>query len=253
MLAGNGMDATKRRPDVEWMHAAQDNAAIVRDFVKFDDQPASLEHFAESLIRAYAIAVTPPAAPVLIMADSELQERPIGDLSPTVPRLSIPRPPAGDPTALAEAARLLVSAENPVIIVDRYSRTQAGMDALVALAETLQAPVVNKFGRMNMPNQHHLNQTARARALIGQADVILGDRVGRSLGHRERPARPDRSRRGSTDETRHQTHHASAQSVPLHANFQDFQRYQPADIDIIGDGETSLPTLIEAVRRALPD
>jgi thiamine pyrophosphate-dependent acetolactate synthase large subunit-like protein len=258
MLAGNGMDATKRRPGVEWDHSAQDNAAIVRDFVKFDDQPASHQHFAESLVRAYAIAVTPPSAPVLIMADSELQERPIADLPPaeqamSVPRLSIPRPPAGDPAALAEAARLLVNAENPVIVVDRYSRTQAGVDALVALAEALQAPVVNKYSRMNMPTQHYLNQTARARPLIARADVILGleliDFWGtvndlRDLIHRDEVhlSKPDAKliSLGTT-------------TVPMRTNFQDFQRYEPVDLDIIGDGETSLPYLIEAVRRALPD
>jgi thiamine pyrophosphate-dependent acetolactate synthase large subunit-like protein len=256
MIAGNGMDATKRRPGVEWMHAAQDNAAIVRDFVKFDDQPASHEHFAESLVRGYAIAVTPPAAPVLIMADSELQERPMADLPmadqpTTVPRLSIPHPPAGDPAALAEAARLLAGAENPVIVVDRYSRTQAGVDALVALAEALQAPVVNKLGRLNMPNQHYLNQTARARALVGQADVILGIEVVdfwgtvndlRDLIHRDEVhvAKPG-ARLISLGTT----------TIPMRANFQDFQRYQPVDIDIVGDGETSLPSLTEAVRRAL--
>jgi acetolactate synthase-1/2/3 large subunit len=140
MLAGNGLDATKRRPGVEWVHTAQDNAAIVRDFVKFDDQPTSLAHFAESLVRAYAIAVTPPAAPVLIMADSELQELPISEQPLAMPHLSMPHPPAGDSAALTEAARLLVSAENPVIIVDRYSRTQAGVETLVALAEALQTP-----------------------------------------------------------------------------------------------------------------
>jgi acetolactate synthase I/II/III large subunit len=256
MIAGNGIDATKRRPGVEWMHAAQDNAAIVRDFVKFDDQPASHEHFAESLVRGYAIAVTPPAAPVLIMADSELQERPMADLPmadqpTTVPRLSIPHPPAGDPAALAEAARLLAGAENPVIVVDRYSRTQAGVDALVALAEALQAPVVNKLGRLNMPNQHYLNQTARARALVGQADVILGIEVVdfwgtvndlRDLIHRDEVhvAKPG-ARLISLGTT----------TIPMRANFQDFQRYQPVDIDIVGDGETSLPSLTEAVRRAL--
>ncbi len=252
MLAGNGLDATKRRPGVEWAHTAQDNAAIVRDFVKFDDQPASYGHFAESLVRAYAISVTQPAAPVLIMADSELQELPIEDEPRGIPRLSLPRLPAGDPNALAEAARLLVAAENPVIVVDRYSRTQAGVDTLVALAEALQVPVINKLTRMNMPNQHHLNQTFRARALLGQADVILGIEVVdfwgtvndlRDLIHREEV---------HLTKPTAKTISLGTTSVPMHANFQDFQRYQPVDIDIIGDGETSLPWLLEAVKRALP-
>jgi acetolactate synthase-1/2/3 large subunit len=252
MFAGNGLDATKRRPGVEWAHTAQDNAAIVRDFVKFDDQPASHQHFSESLVRAYAIAVTPPSAPVLIIADSELQERPIDTEPPPPPRLSIPRPPAGDPAALSEAARLLINAENPVIVVDRYSRTQAGVDTLVALAETLQIPVINKYTRLNLPNQHYLNQTARGRSLLAQADVILGieiidfwgtindlrDLIDRDQVHLTKPTAKTISL-GTT-------------SVPLHANFQDFQRYQPVDIDIIGDGETSLPHLLEAIKSALP-
>lgn len=252
MIAGNALDATKRRPLVEWMHAAQDNAAIVRDFTKFDDQPVSHQHFAESLLRAYAISVTPPSAPVLIMADSELQELPIPDQAANFPPLSVPRPPAGDPAALAEAARLLVGAENPVVIVDRCSRTQAGVQALVELAEALQAPVLNKFGRMNMPNRHYLDQTARSRALVSQADVILGielvDFWGtvndlRDLVHRDevRISKPGAKliSLGTT-------------SIPLRSNFQVFQRYEPVDLAIIGDGETTLPYLTEAVRRALP-
>jgi acetolactate synthase-1/2/3 large subunit len=252
MIAGNGLDATKRRPGVEWIHTAQDNAAIVRDFVKFDDQPASHVHFAESLVRAYAISMTPPAAPVLIMADSELQELPITEQPLGVPRLTIPRPPSGDPAALTEAARLLVEAENPVIVVDRYSRTQTGVDTLVALAEALQAPVVNKFGRMNMPNRHHLSQTARGRVLVTQADVILGIEVVDMWGTVNDLR--DLVLRDEVLLTKPGTKLISlgTTTIPLRANFQDFQRYEPVDLDIIGDGETSLPYLLEAVRRALP-
>ena len=40
------------------MHSVQDAAAMVRDFVKWDDMPISLQHFAESAVRAYKIAMT---------------------------------------------------------------------------------------------------------------------------------------------------------------------------------------------------
>ena len=76
MIVGNTIDATKRRPGVEWDHSVQDAAAMVRDFVKWDDLPISLPHFAESAVRAYKIAMTPPMMPVLLVADSELQEKP---------------------------------------------------------------------------------------------------------------------------------------------------------------------------------
>src|SRR6202140_2030140 len=78
IVIGNNLDATKRDSGYgEWPHSVQDAAAMVRDYVKWDDVPISLQHFAESAVRAYKIAMTPPMAPVLLVADSELQENPI--------------------------------------------------------------------------------------------------------------------------------------------------------------------------------
>ena len=58
---------------------ASTSAQIVREFTKWDDQPASLQHFAESVVRAYKIATTPPMGPVFLSLDGELQENPIRD------------------------------------------------------------------------------------------------------------------------------------------------------------------------------
>ena len=80
-------------------------------------------------------------------------------------------PPQGDDAAVKEAARLLVNAERPVIVVDRAARTRGRREALVELAELLQAPVVNQGGRMNFPNTHPLSRPAN---VIGQADVVIG-------------------------------------------------------------------------------
>ena len=43
-----------------------------------------------------------------------------------IPRLATPSQAAGDPNALREAAKMLVAAETPVIIADRYARSQRG-------------------------------------------------------------------------------------------------------------------------------
>jgi acetolactate synthase-1/2/3 large subunit len=170
MIMGNMIDATMRRPGVEWDHSVQDGGALVRDFVKWDDLPASLPHFAESAVRAYKIAMTPPMEPVLLVADSELQERPVpDDVRLHIPKLTLATPPQGDSESVAE--------ENPVIVTDRVARTPAGMARLIELAEALQAPVIDQGGRMNFPTRHPLNQSARADALIREADVILGIEV----------------------------------------------------------------------------
>src|SRR5882724_6482879 len=64
-------------------------------------------------------------------------------------------PPAGDMGAVSEAARMLVAAERPMIIPERYARTPNGVKLLIELAELLQAPVNNRE-RMNFPNRHPL-------------------------------------------------------------------------------------------------
>src|SRR5216117_1093743 len=97
IIVGNTLDATERRPGVEWAHSVQDASSLVRDFSKWDDTPVSLEHFAESAVRAYKIAMTPPMGPVLLVADSELQERPLaGDVKLRIPKLTLSAPPQGD-------------------------------------------------------------------------------------------------------------------------------------------------------------
>src|SRR5262245_25513282 len=126
-MGGNIIEANKRMPGAEWVHSAIDPAAIVRDFVKWDDQPTSLQHFAESTVRAYKVAVTPPMGPVMLSLDAELQENPISDPeSLRIPKLAKVIPPQGDTAALNELGKMLVAAENPVIICDRVVRTPAG-------------------------------------------------------------------------------------------------------------------------------
>ena len=106
-----------------------------------------------------------------------VQEDPISDDVKgrlRIPKLTLTSPPQGDAGAVAETARLLVAAQNPVIIADRLARTPAGMAHLIELAELLQAPVIDQGGRMNFPSQHPLNMSNGGRALLANADVILG-------------------------------------------------------------------------------
>ena len=113
----------------------------------------SLQHFAQSFVRAYKIAMTPPYGPVAIALDADLQQEPIKGNGErlTIPRYVPTAPPQGDAGAVKEAARLLANAERPVIVADRAARTPNGVRLLVELAESLQCPVVNQGARMNFP------------------------------------------------------------------------------------------------------
>ena len=252
VMAGNVGDGTQRRPGVEWAHSAHDQAIIVRDYVKWDDQANNLQDFAEGLVRAYDIATTAPMGPVLVTIDADQQEE---EIEPGrklfVPKLRQRTQPVADPNALAEAAKLLVAAENPVIVTGRYTRTEAGPKRLVQLAELLQAPVVDERTRMNMPSRHPLNHSIRGGALIRQADVILAlepmDLFGTLNNVDDLIGRPGQSRIragakvivvGTTD-------------INIKPNLAQYGRYQAADLGIPGDAENSLPWLIEAIEKEM--
>lgn len=248
VLGGNHFDATERRTGVEWSHSAQDAARVVRDFTKWDDAPQSLQHFSESMARAYKIATTPPMGPTVVIIDGHLQEAEMEGAAPTIPGVSPTQPPRGDGGALTEAARWLVEAESPVIVVDLMARDQDGVDRLIELAEALQAPVVNQSGRMNFPNNHYLSQGA---GVVAQADVILGlelydtwgtlnrlrDRVHRD---EQRIARPDAL-----------VIDIGVKDLFIKSNYQNFQRYNASDLSIAGDAQATLPSLTEEVRQQM--
>ena len=249
VILGNHGDAALRR-GAEWYHGVQDAANMVRDYTKWDDTPWSLTHFAESAVRAYKVAMTPPMAPVVITLDGHLQEGPIAKTGGLpIPRLTVPAPPQGESGAVDETARLLVEAEYPVLIADRLARTPAGVGLLVELAELLQAAVIDQGSRLNFPSRHPLNQSLRAGAVIPEADVIVGfeltdfwgtvnalrDQLHRSV---RRVASPSAKLISVT-----------AGDLYFGSNYQDFRRMQEVDIAIAADAEATLPALIEAVRR----
>jgi acetolactate synthase I/II/III large subunit len=219
-------------------HSAQDMGAIVRDFIKIDDEPTNLERFAEAAMRAYTIGRTPPMGPTLLVVDSELQESAIANRSKLqVPRLTMTAPPQGDANAVREAARWLVEAERPLIRTGKLARTPKGWDLLVELAELVHAPVdVGTYGSwQDFPSWHPLYGNGGADY---KPDFVLGLELNDMAG----PVRSMRAAGGKT---------ASICSEYLfqRTNIHDFGGYSEVDLAIAGDGEATLPALIDEVRR----
>ena len=250
IIGGNDLDAASRPPGVPTFHAAQDINLIVRDYTKWDDMPTSLQAFAQSMVRAYKIAMTPPYGPVAISLDAGLQQEPIGAHGSGlyIPKLTMPSPPAGEMGAVKDAAKMLLAAENPVIVADRAARTANGVRLLVELAELLQANVVDQGGRMNFPNTHYL---ARPAAATAQADVILGLELSDFWAVVN--SYTDNGEHGigfNSPKAKAGVKLISINSVELltKANYQDFQRFQSVDISMPADAEATLPALIEAIK-----
>src|ERR1700742_1994427 len=80
LLGATGpVDAAKRRPWIDWIHTARDQGALIRDYTKWDDQPASPAAARESILRGTWIANTVPQGPVYINFDAELQESKVNE------------------------------------------------------------------------------------------------------------------------------------------------------------------------------
>jgi thiamine pyrophosphate-dependent acetolactate synthase large subunit-like protein len=254
ILLGNILDVAYRRSVVEWTHSVQDAVAMVRDYTKWDDAPVSLTHFAASAVRAYKTAMTPAMGPVVIVADAVLQEEPIPEAERhalRVPKLTLAAPPAGDSSAIAEAARLLVAAENPVIVAGRCARTPEGLRHLVALAETLQAPVNDRpfRFRMNFPTRHPLYGGGN----IAEADVVLGLEVPDfwNATHAQTPVNRTGMEARATTKAGAKLVTISSSDLLTKSNYQDFGAYAEVDLAISGDAEASLPALVEACKRLI--
>jgi thiamine pyrophosphate-dependent acetolactate synthase large subunit-like protein len=176
ILGGTGpLDASHRRPWIDWIHTAQVQGQLVRDYVKWDDQPQGALSAAESVLRAYQIAMTDPKGPVYLCFDVELQESPLpADFQlPDLTRYRPPAPPAGNAEAIATAAQALLEAEWPVLVVEGLGRTPGGTEALQSLAELLGIPVLEQGAAFNLPNRHALNLTGANPEVLKDADLVV--------------------------------------------------------------------------------
>jgi thiamine pyrophosphate-dependent acetolactate synthase large subunit-like protein len=180
--------------------------------------------------------MTPPMMPVALALELDLQEMPLAPNSdPRIPKLAPILPPAADPAAIDEVARLLVAAEHPVIVVDRVARTPAAIPLLIELAETLQAAVIDRKGRMNFPTLHPLEQTGSSMGLQN-ADVVVGIEVIDFAGVRSPRAGSKRISITANDNF-------------SKSNYGDYLKFAEVDIAIPADGEAALPVLLEAVKK----
>jgi thiamine pyrophosphate-dependent acetolactate synthase large subunit-like protein len=177
------VDANKRRPWIDWIHTAQDQAALVRNFIKWDCQPASIPSAQEALLRARQIATTAPQGPVYICFDAALQESKLSERPVLPDPLRYLAPPRARPSdeVVAQAAEMLSKASRPVILMGRVTRSEAAWAERIRLAETLNAEVLTdlRIGAA-FPTDHALHAapagaflTLNAQAVLREADVVL--------------------------------------------------------------------------------
>jgi thiamine pyrophosphate-dependent acetolactate synthase large subunit-like protein len=177
------VDAARRRPWIDWIHTSADQGALIRQYSKWDDQPASVAAALESIARGYAITREAPSAPVYICLDVSLQEQPLAEPPdiPDVRRDRSPRSHGPDAAAVEATLELLGVARRPLFLLGRLGRDERDWDRRVALAERYGALVISDLkngavfpsGHPLHPNPPGIFLPAGSARLIGAADLIL--------------------------------------------------------------------------------
>ena len=152
--------------------------------------------------------------------------------------------PAGGSAQIAEAAKLLAKADQPVIVVGGGIKSTGGFAAACALAEALNCPMVTSPGHGDaIPFGHPLNAgqmgprgNAVASRLVKEADVILA--LGTRLGFNATFYSYDNINK-------------DAAIIQVELEPTAIGRFFPVEIGIWGDATTTAGQLTEALKRLM--
>ena len=253
VLGGTGpVDTAHRRPRIDWVHTAMVQGNLVRDFVKWDDQPGSVEAIPESFIRAYRLATTDPMGPVYVCYDADVQEKKLngGTYVPSLDRYPAPLPMQAPEEGLEKTFRWLLEAKRPVIIADWVGRNEAGFRSLGELAELLAIPVFDQNGRFNFPCQHPLNLTDMERKALPQTDLVLALDVP-DLESSVSKRVQEKGKRGIVNllPSRAKIINVALDDLLVRAWSHEFNRLRQADLSMLADTAVFLPELVRRLRQ----
>jgi acetolactate synthase-1/2/3 large subunit len=164
-----------RDRQIHWAQESFDQAAMVREFVKWDYELRTLSHLETVVDRALAITQAEPQGPVYLTLPREVLAERLETFEYSDPaRAPRPGPLAPDPATVAEAARLLAGARNPMVITKALGRDPEAVASLVVLAEALAVPVFEQAPtHLNFPQDHPLHAGLDPGPALGDADVVV--------------------------------------------------------------------------------
>jgi len=245
------LDATKRRPWIDWIHTAQDQGALVRPFVKFDDQPYSANAAIRSLVQATSMAMAKPNGPVYICLDLSIQEAKLDPETlqyPDTSRYFNLSPPGPSPEVVDLVFHAISSSEKPVFMFGRVNRTIDSWNSRIELAELFSASVLTDLKQAaSFPTTHPLHTAApgifpspHTSEIIQSADLIVSfDYV--DLAGTLRTAYP-------SSEPNAKVVHVSLDSALHNGWSKDHFGQPPVDIPVQSDPDKFLSTLLKLCR-----
>ncbi len=224
-----------RTVPIGWGQEMYDQTALVREACKWDYELRFPEQLSELFDRGWAIANSTPKGPVYLSLPREVlcQECPPEGLSQ--PSRMAPATAAPDPQALAEAARLLAGAKNPLIIAQRGAGSQEAFDALGGFVQEWAIPLSHYWANMiAIPMGSPMHVVWHPVDLLAEADLIV---VINALA----PWWPDRAPPAAGAKVIH------LGPDPLFARSTPVRNFR-ADIALVGETAPTILALIEAMK-----
>lgn len=244
------LDASKRRPWIDWLHTATDQAALIRQFIKFDDQPHSPNAAIASLVQATAATSAKPTAPVYVCLDLSLQENEVDPKTlhfPETKRYMDVHPPGPSSGDVSELLSLLNQSKRPLFLFGRMNSDKTSWEKRVQLVEKLGAKVVTDIKQTcSFPTEHKLHAAPpsvfippETSELLRSADLIVSwDWV--DLGGALQASH------NAGEEPKGKVVHISLDSALHNGWSKDHYSLPPADLMIRADPDRTMSALISA-------
>jgi acetolactate synthase-1/2/3 large subunit len=225
---------------IHWAQESFDQAAMLREYVKWDYElrlPVQLESVVD---RALEVMLAEPRGPVYLTLPREVLAARPGAVSITSPARRHARSERfPDPARIDEAAGVLARAERPLILVSAAGVDPRAVSGLVALAEAGAIGVVEADPiYLNFPHGHDLhlgyNQSGTTNPSLADADAIL-------VVEADVPWYPALQKPAPGATVMHLGVDPFFSRYPM--------RSYPCDVPIAATPAAALPLLAEAVRR----
>jgi acetolactate synthase I/II/III large subunit len=163
-----------RDNNIHWTQENFDQAAIVREHVKWDYELRGRQPVNSVVARALDIAMSEPRGPVYLTLPREVLGDELADAGPA-PR---PRPlgalsPAPAIEGIDQAASWLARAESPLLVAGRSGRLPGAFEALGELALEYALPVMTGEVSSNIATSNPMWLGIQTPKALAEADVIV--------------------------------------------------------------------------------
>ncbi|MBI3064884.1 MAG: thiamine pyrophosphate-binding protein [Deltaproteobacteria bacterium] len=218
---------------------------MTKQFTKWSAEVHRADRIPEYLNRAFKVASTPPTGPVYLALPSNLLGETIKVANPDAERSRITPRIAGDPEALAQAAKMLAQAKRPLIVAGSGIARAGATEELIKLAEMIAAPVVMepRYSFLAFPTTHPQSFQIAERQpsfdlpVWGEPDVILaiGCRLIREYRYLPEPV--------IKPETR---------CIHIEEDPWEIGKVFPVDVGVIADPRSALRSLVDIYPKVAP-